>query len=286
MVTMDPTTEPTDPAAAWEDIRYREDDQVAWITIDRPEVHNALRTRTYEELTAAVNFAADRASVGVIVITGAGEKAFSSGGDVRDQRGRDQAGGRAHLRRVLALGTAMRSCGKPVVAAVRGYCVGGGHELHLMCDLTVASEDAVFGQVGPRVGMVPIWGATEVLPRVVGEKRAREMLYTTRLLDAAEASAIGLINRVVPAGELETAVRELCDKMLENSPQSLRVAKLSMNYAVDAMWPAFTHGAELVSMLYGSPEQLEGARAFAEKRRPDYRSMRNEPAGDREGRDE
>lgn len=278
----------TDPTAAWEDIRYREDDQVAWITIDRPEVHNALRTRTYEELTAAVNHAADRGEIGVLVITGAGEKAFSSGGDVRDQHGRDQAGGRAHLRRVLALGTAMRSCGKPVVAAVRGYCVGGGHELHLMCDLTVASEDARFGQVGPRVGMVPIWGATEILPRVVGEKRAREMLYTTRLLDAAEAAEIGLVNRVVPAEQLETEVRTLCDRMLEMSPQSLRVAKLSMNYAVDAMWPAFTHGAELVSMLYGSPEQREGARAFAEKRPPDYRGMRAGPAAeaDPEERDE
>lgn len=258
----------------WEDIRYREEDQVGWITIDRPEVHNALRTRTYEELTAAVNLAADRPEVGVLVITGAGDKAFSSGGDVRDQRGRDPAGGRAHLRRVLALGTAMRGCGKPIVAAVRGYCVGGGHELHLMCDLTVAAEGSVFGQVGPRVGMVPIWGATEILPRVVGEKRAREMLYTTRLIDAAEALAIGLVNRVVPADRLAAEVRDLCDQMLANSPQSLRIAKLSMNYAVDAMWPAFTHGAELVSMLYGSEEQIEGARAFAEKRKPDYREMR------------
>lgn len=258
----------------WQDIRYQEEDQVGWITIDRPEVLNALRTRTYEELTEAVNLAADRPEVGVLVITGAGEKAFSSGGDVRDQRGRDPAGGRAHLRRVLALGTAMRNCGKPIVAAVRGYCVGGGHELHLMCDLTVAAEGSVFGQVGPRVGMVPIWGATEILPRVVGEKRARELLYTTRLIDAAEALAIGLVNRVVPGEQLTAAVRELCDQMLANSPQSLRIAKLSVNYAVDAMWPAFTHGAELISMLYGSQEQVEGARAFTEKRKPDYRGMR------------
>jgi naphthoate synthase/2-ketocyclohexanecarboxyl-CoA hydrolase len=285
------TTALTEMTSGWEDIRYREDDQVAWITIDRPEVYNALRTRTYEELTAAVNLAADRSEVGVIVITGAGEKAFSSGGDVRDQRGRDPAGGRAHLRRVLALGTAMRGCGKPVVAAVRGYCVGGGHELHLMCDLTVAAEGSTFGQVGPRVGMVPIWGATEILPRVVGEKRARELLYTTRLIDAQEALAIGLVNRVVPAERLEAEVRELCDRMLEMSPQSLRIAKLSVNYAVDAMWPAFTHGAELVSMLYGSDEQVEGATAFAEKRRPDYRGMRARPVAaatteDHEDRDD
>ena len=257
----------------FEDILYEVDDAVATVTINRPETRNALRTQTYVELTEAMMQAADDPEVGVIVITGAGDKAFSSGGDVKSQNGRGPAGGRAHFRRVLALGTAMRNCGKPIVAAVRGYCVGGGHELHLFADLTIASEDATFGQVGPRVGMVPVWGATEILPRIVGEKRAREMIFTTRFFTAAEAEHMGLVNRVVPGAELTSAVREVCDQMLTMSPQSLRIAKLSLNYAVDAMWPAFTHGAELVASLYGSAEQQEGARAFVEKRKPDFRSV-------------
>ncbi|MQA01780.1 MAG: 1,4-dihydroxy-6-naphthoate synthase [Streptosporangiales bacterium] len=251
---------------------------MATITIDRPQVRNALRTKTYEELTTAIDAAADDPSVGVIVMTGAGDKAFCAGGDVNDQRGRDVAGGRNHLRRLLRLGSAIHDAGKPIIAAVRGYCVGAGHELHVMCDLTIASDDAKFGQVGPRVGSVPVWGATELLPRIVGEKRAREMIYTTRLYTAAEAESMGLVNRVVPAAELDDAVREMCDVLLSMSPQSLRIAKTSLNFAIDSMRAAFSSGAEMLSQLYGSPEQQEGAAAFLEKRRPDYGKFR-QPAG-------
>lgn len=253
-------------------------DQVATVTINRPEVRNALRTRTYIELAETFVDLADRAEVGVIVLRGAGEKAFCSGGDVKDQAGRTPEVARSHLRRVLALGQAMRGCGKPVIAAVRGYCVGGGHELHLMADLTISAEDGVFGQVGPRVGGVPIWGATQTLPLVVGEKRAREIVYTTRFYSASEAEAMGLINRVVPVDEFEEAVATFCDELLSKSSQSLRIAKISMNYATDAMWPAFSHGAELLSMMYGTDEQREGAQAFLEKRPPDYRRLRHELA--------
>lgn len=264
----------------YEDILVETHEGVCTLTINRPEVRNALRSQTYEELTEAVLEAADDRSVGVIVLTGAGDRAFSSGGDVKDQQGRGPDEGRTHLRKVLALGTALRNCGKPVIAAVKGYCVGGGHELHLFADLTIAADNATFGQVGPRVGMVPIWGATEILPRIVGEKRAREMVFTTWFYSAEEAERMGLVNRVVPLGELEAAVGEYCDRLLEMSPQSLRIAKLNMNHAVDAMWPAFTHGAELVASLYGSPEQQEGAAAFAEKRKPDFRGAHQgtEPA--------
>lgn len=258
---------------SYEDILYSVADRVATITINRPESRNSLRTQTYAELTQAVSDAADDHKVGVIVITGAGDKAFSAGGDVKSQKGRTPAGGRVHFRRVLALGTAMRTCGKPIIAAVRGYCIGGGHELHLFADLTVAADSATFGQVGPRVGMVPVWGATEILPRIVGEKRAREMIFTTRFYSAEEAEQMGLVNRVVPLADLDEAVRELADQMLKMSPQSLRIAKLSLNYATDAMWPAFTHGAELVAQLYGSAEQIEGSRAFVEKRPPNYQAV-------------
>jgi naphthoate synthase/2-ketocyclohexanecarboxyl-CoA hydrolase len=262
-----------------DDVLYEVEPGIAWITLNRPQVRNALRSQTYVELTESIIRAEEDESVGVIVIQGQGDEAFSSGGDVKDQRGRTQPEGRIHLRKVLGLGTAMRNCGKPIVAAVRGYCIGGGHELHLFADLTVAADNATFGQVGPRVGMVPIWGATEILPRIVGEKRAREMLFTTRFYNAAEAEAMGLVNRVVPLAELEDAVRELCQTILEMSPQSLRIAKLSLNYAVDAMLPAFNHGAELVSMLYGSPEQMEGAASFLEKRKPNFRPKTNKQKG-------
>lgn len=255
-------------------------DQVATVTINRPEVRNALRTQTYVELTESFLELADRDDIGVIVLRGAGDKAFCAGGDVRDQLDRTPSGARAHLRRVLALGQAMRGCGKPIIAAVRGYCVGGGHELHLMADLTIAAEDGVFGQVGPRVGGVPIWGATQILPLVVGEKRAREIVYTTRFYSAQEAESLGLINRVVSVGEFENEIQAFCDELLTKSSQSLRIAKVSMNYAVDAMWPAFSHGAELLSTIYGTDEQREGVQAFLEKRSPDYRRLRDELAGD------
>lgn len=261
-----------------EDIQISVADQVATITINRPEVRNALRTQTYLELTEAFGELADRDEIGVIVLRGAGDKAFCAGGDVRDQLGRTPSRARAHLRRVLALGQAMRGCGKPVIAAVRGYCVGGGHELHLMADLTISAEDGVFGQVGPRVGGVPVWGATQTLPLVVGEKRAREIVYTTRFFTAREAEAMGLINRVAPVEEFEDALREFCDELLSKSSQSLRIAKISMNSAVDALWSAFSHGAELLSMVYGTEEQREGATAFLEKRAPDYRRLRDELA--------
>lgn len=258
----------------YEDIIYRVYSHVCRITINRPEVLNALRTKTYDELGRAVSRATDDGSVGVIVISGAGERAFSSGGDVRSQKIQTQTGARRHLARILTLGQALRNCGKPVIAAVRGHCLGGGHELHLMCDLTISAESGRFGQVGPNVGMVPVWGATQILPRVVGEKLAREMIYTCRILTAQEAFSLGLVNRVVPDSELEAAVQEMCDKLLDMSPQSLRIAKLCLNNAVDAMWPSFVDGVEILSHLYGSPEQQEGSAAFLEKRKPDYRKFR------------
>ncbi|MGB3390941.1 MAG: enoyl-CoA hydratase-related protein [Pseudaminobacter sp.] len=258
----------------YEDILYDVRDHVARITINRPEVMNALRTNTYEELGRAMLEASEDGSVGVIVLQGTGPRAFSSGGDVKSQSVQTFAGGRRHLQRILTLGNAMRNCGKPIIAAVRGYCVGAGHELHLMCDLTISADTGKFGQVGPKVGMVPIWGATQILPRVVGEKLAREMIYTCRLLSADEALKVGLVNKVVPEPELEAAVQAMCDDILDKSPQSLRIAKLSLNSAVDAMWPSFVDGAEILTLIYGSPEQREGSLAFAEKRKPDYRKFR------------
>lgn len=247
---------------------------VATVVIDRPEVHNALRTQTYEELTQAFRELAEDPEIGVIVLRGAGEAAFSSGGDVREQRTRTPETARRHLARLQELALAMRSCGKPVIAAVRGYCLGAGNELNLFCDLTVAAENAVFGQVGPMVGSVPVWGATQILPRVVGEKRAREMIYRCRRYDARAAYELGLVNEVVPLESFEDAVEEWCRDLLDRSPQALRIAKLSINYAVDAMLPSFLAGAELLAQIAGSEEQREGAAAFVEKRPPDWSRFR------------
>jgi dihydroxynaphthoic acid synthetase len=258
----------------YEDISLVIEDQAAFITIERPEVRNALRSQTYEELTDAVKRVDRESAIGVAAIRGAGDKAFSAGGDLNEQGDRTAAEARTHFQKVLALGQTMRQCSKPIIASVAGYCVGGGHELHLFCDMTIAADNSQFGQVGTRIGMMPFWGATEILPRIVGEKVAREMLFTTRFFSAEEALAMGLVNRVVPLAELGTSTREMCDRVLDHSPQSLRIAKLCLNHAVDEMWPAFVAGAELVASVYGSAEHVEGVTAFREKRKPRYREMR------------
>ncbi len=259
---------------AFEDILYEARDGIARITINRPEVRNALRGQTYTELNEAFKLAAEDEEVGVIVLSGAGDQAFCSGGDVRGQAERTPEVGRRHLRNLLSLGITMRSCGKPIIAAVRGYAVGGGHELHLFCDLTIAADNARFGQVGPRVGSVPVWGATQMLARMVGEKKAREMIFLCRLYDAHEAERMGLVNKVVPLAELDREVDAWCQEILDKSPQCLRIAKLALNFESDLLFPAYTHAMEMLAMTYGNPENMEGIRAFLEKRKPDYRQYR------------
>ena len=260
-----------------EDIRYEVSDNIATITIDRPDVHNALRSQTYEELTQAMHRAADDPSVGVVVLTGAGDKAFCTGGDVKDQKGRSPATGRRHMRRMFALSHIMRAMDKPIIARISGFCVGGGNELHLFCDLSVATTESRFGQVGPRVGSIPIWGACQLLARYVGERKAREMLFTCRLYTADEAFAMGLVNEICPPELLDARVAELCATILDKSPQSLRIAKLALNAGSDQEFYAsyFPH-AELLSSIYGNAENMEGISAFLEKRKVDFRRFRGD----------
>lgn len=260
--------------AEFEDVLYEKTNGVAKITINRPEVLNALRRQTYEELEVAFTDAADDSEIGVIVLTGAGDRAFSSGGDVRTQAVRTPDTGRAHLRAVLKLGAAMRNGGKPIIAAVNGYAIGGGHELHLMCDLTIASDRAVFGQVGPRVGSVPIWGATQLLPRIVGEKKAREIIYLCLQYSAVEAMEMGMVNKVVPHEDLYNEVDDWCQQLLDKSPRSLRIAKTVMNHGSDLDYHSYIEGVELLAQTYGDEENLEGVQAFLEKRSPNYRKFR------------
>jgi dihydroxynaphthoic acid synthetase len=264
----------------FDDILYEKKDGVGWLTINRPDVLNAMRRQTYEELLVAFKDVADDDSIGVSVLTGAGDRAFCSGGDVNGQLERTTAIGRKHQSLVIDLAAAMRNSGKPIIAAVNGYAIGGGHELHLLCDVTISSDRAVYGQSGPRVGSVPVWGATQLLPHIVGEKRAREIVFWCRKYTADEAYAMGLVNKVVPHSELYTEVGKWCSELLDKSPQSIRLARTALNFSSDLLYPAYTHGMEMLSLINGNEENLEGVRAFLGKRSPNYRRYRKAPDED------
>ncbi len=259
----------------YEDVTYEQAGGIARITINRPEIRNAVRPKTYEELTHAMHRAADNPEVGVVVLTGAGDKAFCSGGDVRDQSERNPATGRTHMRRLFALSSVMRMMDKPIIARVRGFCVGGGNEINLFCDLSIASSDSKFGQVGPKVGSVPIWGACQLLARYVGERKAREILYRCKLYSAQEALDMGLINQVCEPDELDDEVDKACEDILQKSPQSIRIAKLALNAGSDAdFYSSFFPNAELLASAYGNEENMEGITAFLEKRPPNFPRFR------------
>jgi naphthoate synthase len=246
---------------------------VAWITINRPEVRNAFRTRTVAELTDAFVDARWDPSVGVVVLTGAGDKAFCSGGDQKE-RG---SGGYATDQRpmdVEALHSAIRHSPKPVIAMVNGFAIGGGHVLHVLCDLSIAADTAVFGQTGPRVGSVDAGHGTGYLARIVGEKKAREIWYMCRQYSAQDALAMGLVNKVVPQKDLRAEVEKWCAELLEKSPTALALAKQSFN--IDSEQRAgvaqFAHTA--LNLYYQTDEALEGRNAFVEKRPVNFSRFR------------
>lgn len=209
-----------------------------------------------------------------MILTGAGERAFCVGGDVADPT--RTAAEKRHLHTLShRVANAIRNNGKPVIAKVRGYCIGGGNELNVMCDLTLSGESGRFGQAGPKIGSAPLWWGCQLMPAVVGEKKAREILFLTRQYDAYEALEMGLINKVVPDAELDALVDEWCDDILRRSPQGLRLAKIAMNTATDALYSSVQHGLELVALnhVYG-PEPKEGIASFQEKRPADWRKFR------------
>ena len=259
----------------YEDIIYEKRDGAAWMTINRPKSYNSLVARTVLELTKAMTDAAEDPEIGVVVITGTGEKAFSSGGHVGVLRERTPADSRDHMRRLGHLGIAIRTCGKPVIAAVNGYAVGAGHELHLMCDMTIAAEHAKFGQSGPKMGGMPVWGATQMLHRMVGEKKAREIIFMCRQYTAQQAMEMGMVNLIVPMAELYATVTKWCDEILEKSPQCIRVLKLALNQESDTnFWTSFHSGGEMFAQHTGTPEFIEGTTAFLEKRKPNFAQFR------------
>jgi 2-ketocyclohexanecarboxyl-CoA hydrolase len=261
---------------AYTDILYEKTNGVAWITINRPEVRNAFRTITVAELTDAFVDARWDPVIGVVVLTGAGDKAFCSGGDQKERGQGGYAPGAASRRPmdVEALHSAIRHIPKPVIAMVNGFAVGGGHVLHVLCDLSIASENAIFGQTGPRVGSVDAGHGTGFLARVVGEKKAREIWYLCRQYSAADALAMGLVNRVVPLQDLRAEVEKWCAELLEKSPTALALAKQSFNIDSEprAGVAQFAHTA--LGLYYQTDEAMEGRNAFVEKRPVDFRKFR------------
>lgn len=258
-----------------QDLIYEKKNGSAWITINRPDTYNSLLENSVREMQLCITDAAEDPEIGAIVITGAGEKAFCSGGNVNAMSERTPQISRNHMRRMGLLALSIRTSGKPVIAAVNGFAVGAGHELHIMCDLTIAAEHAKFGQAGPKMGGMPVWGATQMLHRMVGEKKAREIMFMCKQYTAKEALDMGLINLVVPMSELHSTVQQWCDEINEKSAQSLRVIKLAMNQDSDtSFWASFYSGSELFSMHAGTAEYYEGTRAFVEKRKPDFKQFR------------
>ena len=266
-------------AGEFTDIVYEKcSDGIAKITINRPQVHNAFRPQTVMEMSRALNDARNDADVGVIILTGMGENAFCSGGDqkVRGTGGYVGDDGTPRLN-VLDLQREIRTCPKPVVAMVAGWCVGGGHVLHMMCDLTIAAENAMFGQTGPRVGSFDGgWGAS-YMARIVGQKKAREIWFLCRQYDAQQALDMGLVNTVVPLADLEKETVRWCREMLQNSPMALRCLKAALNADCDGQAGLQELAGNATLLYYMTEEGREGKNAFLEKRRPDFSKFQRLP---------
>jgi 2-ketocyclohexanecarboxyl-CoA hydrolase len=256
----------------YEDLIYEVRDGVATITINRPKVYNAFRFRTAEELIHAFQTAGWDNSIGVIVLTGAGEKAFCTGGDQSEGEHEGQYAGRGTIGMpVEELHSFIRDVPKPVIAMVRGYAIGGGNVLATLCDLTIASENAIFGQVGPKMGSVdPGWG-TAYLARVVGEKKAREIWYLCKRYSAQEAMDMGLVNAVVPDDELEAEVARWCEELCKRSPTAIAIAKRSINADSESIRGIGALGLQALALYYESDESREGVAALREKREPEFR---------------
>jgi len=260
------------------DIIYSKSDGIAKITINRPQVRNAFRPQTVNEMMQALHDARYDDKIGVIILTGQGDLAFCSGGDQRvrgDSGYKDEAGG--HHLNVLDFQRQIRTCPKPIIAMVAGYAVGGGHVLHMMCDLTIAADNAQFGQTGPKVGSFDGgWGAS-YMARIVGQKKAREIWFLCRMYDAQEALDMGLVNTVVPLADLEKETVKWCREILQNSPMALRCLKAALNADCDGQAGLQELAGNATMLFYMSEEGQEGRNAFNEKRKPDFTKYGRNP---------
>ena len=261
------------------DIEYHKNPEgIARITINRPEVHNAFRPQTLFDLSAAFHDAKEDSEVGVIILTGKGDAAFCSGGDQRIRGDQGYVGGDGVPRlNVLELQRFIRTLPKPVVAMVAGYAIGGGHVLHLVCDLTIAADNAVFGQTGPKVGSFDGGFGASYLARIVGQKKAREIWFLCRQYSAMEAEKMGLINKVVPLSKLEEETVQWCHEMLQLSPLALRLLKSSFNADCDGQTGLQELAGNATLLYYMTAEAQEGKKAFLEKRPPNFREFKRLP---------
>lgn len=259
------------PIKEYEEIKFDFFEGIARITINRPRYRNAFTPDTIIEMMDAMRYSREQDEVGVVVITGEGDKAFCSGGDqniksVGGYVGKDGI----PLLNVLDLQKMIRSLPKPVVAMVNGYAIGGGHVLHVVCDLSIASENAIFGQTGPKVGSFDGGFGSSYLARIVGQKKAREIWFLCRQYSAQEALEMGLVNKVVPFSQLEDEVVDWCKTMMEHSPLALRMLKISMNAELDGQTGIQELAGNATLLYYLTEEAQEGKRAFLEKRKPDF----------------
>jgi 2-ketocyclohexanecarboxyl-CoA hydrolase len=258
------------------EVRYEVEDGLAWVTIDRRERMNSFRARTVDELIGCLKAAWASSDVGVVALTGAGDRAFCTGGDQKQRaESGDYGPSESGLFEVEYLHRLIREIPKPVIAAVNGYAIGGGHVLHVLCDLTIASTEAQFGQSGPRVGSFDAGFGSAYLARVVGEKRAREIWFLCRRYDAETAERWGLVNRVVPPDELRAEVRRWADEILTLSPTALRFLKQSFNADSEHIAGLGQLAFSGLGLFVDTDEAREGLEAFNDKRPPDFAAYRD-----------
>ena len=262
----------------YKDIKYHKLDGIAKITINRPEIHNAFRPLTVKEMSHALNDAREDSDIGVVILTGQGEKAFCSGGDqkVRGASGYKDEKGISRLN-VLDFQRQMRTCPKPIIAMVAGYAIGGGHVLHLLCDLTIAADNAIFGQTGPKVGSFDGGYGASYMARIVGQKKAREIWFLCRQYNAKQALEMGLVNTVVPFDKLEEETIKWCKEILRNSPTAIRCLKAALNADCDGQAGLQELAGHATMLFYMSEEGQEGRNAFLEKRNPDFSKFTKNP---------
>lgn len=266
------------PAKDFQDIKYDKMDGIARITINRPEVRNAFRPKTVFEMSGALEDARRDPAIGVVILTGEGEKAFCSGGDqkIRGDAGYADEAGVHHLN-VLDFQRQIRTCPKPIIAMVAGYAIGGGHVLHLMCDLTIAADNAIFGQTGPKVGSFDGGYGASYMARIIGQKKAREIWFLCRQYNAQQALEMGLVNTVVPYAQLEAETVKWCREILANSPMAIRCLKAALNADCDGQAGLQELAGNATMLFYMTGEGQEGRNAFVEKRKPDFSKFPRQP---------
>jgi 1,4-dihydroxy-2-naphthoyl-CoA synthase len=253
------------------DIIYSSSDHIATIAFNRPKKRNAFRMQTLNELADAMDKASADPSIGVIILAAEGEKAFSAGGDLAEMHTLDAEGGRKFAEVLLKAAGSFLNSPKPVIAKVDGICLGGGHDIQLLCDFTIATERSSFGQTGPKYGLAPVWGGPQILPHLIGFKKAAEVTFLCKLYSAQEALDLGLISKVVPEKSLDKEIEAICNTLLERSPQATKILRGAF---FKDIYSRLKRDLDEFAKLFGTAELCEGTTAFMEKRKPDWNQFR------------